>query len=307
MDDFELVDALTGDTVIRNGKTGQLSIAHSDGASLGCKSLFFPGCSMINYAMPLVNAVFDTLVQHGEADGISLLCCGKILSFEPNGEILRASFVDELKDHIADAGIKRVICACPNCMKALTNAFSSDERTSCIELIALPQVLASLGYKVDGSVASRIVCGDEHKDVLLCVHDSCPDRDYGLYARGLREVLPSSMFAEPKHCRRKSVCCGSLPRAAGNNEAADKCANINAREALEVKSDAIVTACMSCTFQLNMAQKQIPAYHFLELLYDWPINWAAVGPYMQVRFLFDNVMGATALDANSARKFEGLG
>ena len=41
-----------------------------------CASLFFPGCSLINYGLPLVQSVYDLLKSAGEVEGISLLCCG---------------------------------------------------------------------------------------------------------------------------------------------------------------------------------------------------------------------------------------
>ena len=64
---------------------------------------------------------------------------------------------------------------------------------------------------------------------------------------------------------------------------------------------------MSCAFQLNMAQKHLPAVHFLELLYDWRINWAGVGLWMKVRFLFDETLGVTLKGAGSGRNYAGLG
>ncbi len=306
MDDFEFVDALTGDLVTQSYRTGELSVA-KDAARPGAESIFFPGCSMINYAMPLVQAVYGTLSQHGLVDGISLLCCGKILSYEPDGDAVRASFEQQLRDRVAEAGVRRIVCACPNCVKAMREAFAPDARTSGIELAVLPQVLADVGYRVDAGVAARLLADDEGRGVLLCVHDSCPDRDYGQFADGLRAILPEGAWVEPAHCRRKSVCCGSLPRAAGNAKAADKCADICGREAVEASADAIVTTCMSCAFQLNMAQAHAPAVHFLELLYDWRIDWSSVGAWMKVRFLFDETLGVTERGGASGRTYAGLG
>lgn len=306
MDDFEFVDALTGDLITQNYQTGELSVAKG-AQSPGAESVFFPGCSMINYAMPLVQAVYGTLCQHGLVDGISLLCCGKILSYEPDGDAVRASFERQLCERVAALGVKRFVCACPNCVKALREAFALDERTSGVELLALPQVLSEVGYRVDPGVMARQLVGEEGRDVLLCVHDSCPDRDYGQFADGLRAILPEGQWADPAHCRRRSVCCGSLPRAAGNAKAADRCADICGRDAADVHADAIVTACMSCAFQLNMAQAYMPAVHFLELLYDWRINWAGVGAWMKVRFLFDETLGVTERPDASGRTYAGLG
>lgn len=306
MDNYEFLDALTGDTVIQDNATGETYVERGCGKPACIESIFFPGCSMINYAMPLVAAVYDTLKQHGEVQGISLLCCGKILSYEPDGENVRTSFEGQLRDHVAASGVKRMVCACPNCVKALRNAFAEDERTKDVEVAILPKVLSDLGYRLDRGTVARLVKGDEDADVLLCTHDSCPDRDYGEFADGLRTLVGEGLWVDPAHCRRKSICCGSLPRAAGKIAAADKCADTCGREALDKDADAIVVACMSCAFQLNMAQPHIQCVHVLELLYNWRINWATVGAWMKLRFLFDETLGAIERDG-SGRTFEGLG
>lgn len=308
MEDYTFTDALTGNAVAFDYQTGEARLARrAEGEELpACTTLFFPGCSFINYAMPLVAAVYDTLASQGAADGISLLCCGKILSYEPDGDAVRAGFEAQLRDHLAQSSITRIVAACPNCVTALRGALSGDVRVENVEIVALPQVLADLGYRIDPAAVAEQVKGDASAPVLLCTHDSCPDRATGEFADGLRALLPEGLFAEPAHARSRSICCGSLPRAAGKFEAADKCACRNGEEAVEVGADAIVTACMSCTFQLNMAQGFVQVVHFLELLYSWRINWASVGAWMKLRFLFDDTMGVVE-DEGSGRAFKGLG
>jgi Fe-S oxidoreductase len=175
---------------------------------------------------------------------------------------------------------------------------------SSIQIEVLPKVLFDAGFKVDKEVAAKIITGDSQSDLNLCIHDSCPDREYGDFADGLREILPENTWSDPAHCRSRSVCCGSLPRAKGKFEQADKCANINKQEALDLGSNAIVTACVSCAFQINMVQKDIKAIHFLELLYDWKIDWEYVDAWMKTRFLFDDYLGVEYMD--SGRNYVGL-
>lgn len=306
MEDFVFIDALSGDAIGLTYEGGDATVQRGDGMLPACTSVFFPGCSLLNYAMPLVSAVYDTLVDAGEVDGISVLCCGKILSYEPDGNTLRAAFEEELREAVAASGIKRFVCACPNCVKALREAFSLDPRTAHIELAVLPQVLADLGYQLDRDTCALLVKGDAGAPVLFCTHDSCPDREYGDFARGLRALLLDGLWAEPEHCWRRSVCCGSLPRAAGKFDQADRCANINGREAVEVGADAIITACVSCDFQLNMAQPYVQCVHYLEMLYAWRVDWSAAAGCMKLRFLFDSTLGAIERDA-SERAFAGLG
>lgn len=310
MDDYTFVDALTGSVVGFDYQTGNARMRAGSEAELAevraCTSLFFPGCSFINYAMPLVSAVYDTLREGGAVDGVSVLCCGKILSYEPDGARVRAGFEEQLRDHLAESNVTRIVAACPNCVKALRAAFEGDERVAGVQIVALPQVLADMGYKVDRDTVAQLVKGDASADVLLCPHDSCPDRDTGEFADGLRALLPEGVYAEPEHNRKRSICCGSLPRAAGKVKAADKCARTNGEEAAAVGADALVMACMSCAFQLNMAQSSVQALHVLELLYNWRVDWANVGAWMKLRFLFDETLGVVEEDG-SGRAFAGLG
>lgn len=303
--EYQFKDALTGSTIECEYPMLDTRITHGDIEP--CRSLFFPGCSLINYALPLVAAVFDTLKQHDLADGISFLCCGKILSYEPEGDLKRASFEEQFIERLLETDIVRIVTACPNCVKALRTAFEKDARIVArgIEVVPLPSELAKLGYRVDGSVAAQLVKGDAEAEVLLCTHDSCPDRDKGEFADGLREIIPENLWVEPAHARGKSLCCGSLPRAAGKHDAADKLAYRNGEEALEVGADALVTACLSCAFQLTFCQPYVQAVHYLELLYSWRIDWELTGGLMKLRFLFDENLGAEEVD-ESKRSFIGL-
>lgn len=308
MDDFRIQDALTNNIISFDQLSGEATImGNSEEAQEdSVESIFFPGCSFLNYALPLVAAAYDLLKKHEVVQGISVLCCGKILSYEPNGQVLRDAFEADLRDHVAKAGIKRMVCACPNCVKALREAFANDARTRDIELSVLPQVLADLGYRLDPKTCAALIKGNMDENVLLCTHDSCPDREYGDFARGLRALMPNDLWVDPAHAYNRSICCGSLPRAAGKFEQADRCAQKNGEEAQAVHADAIVTACMSCTFQLNMAQPYVQCVNYLELLFNWRVDWGSVGAWMKLRFLFNETLGAVEAD-DGGRTFAGLG
>ena len=146
MDEYLFEDALTGSAVAFDRVTGQARlVAAGGGAFKPCPSVFFPGCSLINYALPLVAAVYDTLRDAGGVEGISLLCCGKILAYEPDGEVVRASFEETLREHVAAAGVERIVAACPNCAKALRDALAADAATAGVEVTALPAAIARRG------------------------------------------------------------------------------------------------------------------------------------------------------------------
>ncbi len=305
MDECTFDDALTGASIAFDKATGSVQLA-APAAQAACKSLFFPGCSLMTYALPLVQAVDATLREAGEVDGFTPLCCGKILEYEPHGKELRASFEDDLAGLVAASGAERIVAACPNCVHALRDALARDPRTASVEVEPLPLVLARLGYRIDRDAAAELVKGDPQAPLTLCPHDSCPDRATGEFADGLRALLPEGSWREAGHNRKKSLCCGSKLRAAGKFEAADELACRNGEEALAAEADAIVTACLSCAFQLNMAQPHIQAVHFLELLYRWRINWTDVSSWTKFRFLTHGALGLME-NEDSARTFMGLG
>lgn len=326
MDPYVFEDALTSSEVTCDYPGLQALMVERAEAPRPCPTLFFPGCSLINYALPLVKSVYDLLQGAGWADGISLLCCGKILSYEPDGKTLRKAFEGELVEHLVAARVERIVAACPNCVLALRQALGRDERTSGIEVIALPKLLSDLGYRVDEGVAHDMIARElrlRHPDwydeagapteaceapekLLFMPKDSCPDKRAGEFADGLRAIMPEGSLVEGEHVRRDSICCGSLARAAGKFDLADEQARGHGSEAAALGASAIVTACMSCSFQLTMAQHEVPVFHYLELLYNWRIDWYHVDSYMKLRFLFDNSLGVTR-ESSGKRSFVGLG
>ena len=92
METYVFDDALTGARVACRYPNISANI-EPGAAQAEAESVFFPGCSFINYMMPLVKPVADLLEQAGVTQGTSLLCCGKILEYEPDGAAVRAAFL----------------------------------------------------------------------------------------------------------------------------------------------------------------------------------------------------------------------
>lgn len=65
-------DALTGSSITCDYPGLQTLMVERSDEPNTCASLFFPGCSLINYGLPLVQSVYDLLKSAGEVDGISL-------------------------------------------------------------------------------------------------------------------------------------------------------------------------------------------------------------------------------------------
>ena len=319
---YEFSDALSGNLISLEYPGLEGRSFTGEGGEASCRSLFFPGCSFLNYALPLVDAVYRLLREAGSVDGISLLCCGKVLAYEPDGKAVQARFFEDLVRHVADAGIERIVAACPNCVGVLKPLLASHAETASIEIVALPAELARLGYRIDEASSRELLMADweanrdyyeaefpASKDRLrFALHDSCPDRKDGIFADGLRALTPESLCNEMEHNRVHSRCCGSLVRAAGKYDLADAQARARAQEGVDTGADAVLTACVSCAFQMTMAQRLLPVYHYLELLFNWRIGWATLAGYLKIRFLFDESLGVEEVGGESShRSFAGLG
>ena len=306
MDEFEFDDALAGGTVTCTFPGLESVRVNAGSMTSDCESLFFPGCSFTNYALPLVQTVYDTLLDEGECDGISLLCCGKILEYEGDGGASRAAFEQQFREHIAQTNIKRIVAACPNCVYALRKLLAKDEATAHIEVVPLPRVLVDMGYLVDPGVAESVAYNDSRLEpgtpLTFCPKDSCPDRATGEFADGLREIMSQTSVVEPKFARKRSYCCGSRPRAAGHYELGDKMARRHGEHAQEVGANVLVTACVSCALSILGSGCEVPVFHYLELLYGWNIPWYLSEGYLKLRFLFDD----TEASRNGTRDYKGL-
>ena len=312
MDEYTFIDALADNTVTCAYPGLETVKTTGTGEGSSCETLFFPGCSFINYAMPLVQSVYDMLVDAGQCDGISLLCCGKILEYEGDGGAARAAFEQQFREHIAQTSVKRIVAACPNCVAALRKLLAADEATSNIEVVPLPRVLVDMGYRIDPDVAAGAVYGDgrieEGTPLVFCPKDSCPDRATGEFADALRQIMENTSLVEPKFARKRSYCCGSRPRAAGHYDLGDKMALRHGEHAREQGANVLVTACISCAFSILGSGCDVPVFHYLELLFGWNIPWYYAQGYMKLRFLFDDAdAGRDGADGEKVRGYMGIG
>ncbi|MEC4272651.1 (Fe-S)-binding protein [Adlercreutzia sp. R25] len=289
MDEIRITDALTGAViaVAPDGNTARVSEGEDRHLS---PSVFFPGCSLLNYAPALVSVLADFLAQAGVADGTSLLCCGKILDFEEDGAVRRAAADEALRTAVAAAGVERIVAACPNCAAALKRALSGGEGAPAVEVAPLPRVLAEMGCRIDEDVVARVLEAKRRAadgEMRLWVHDSCPDRDGYGFGRGVRALLPDSLLIE-ENLMPSSRCCGSAARAAGRFEAALAQGARRGDEAASHGASALVTACMSCAPSLALAQEALPVVHYLEFICDYPMDWRASARPMALRFLLED-------------------
>lgn len=263
-----------------------VDLPHMDQAQeLGADTLFFPGCPLASYAPELTREVYSYLGEQGINAVISEACCGSPLKSAGFGDRARA-FKQRFVEEVEAAGIKRVICVCPGCMKELRGAATSMDA---VEFVALPALLQDAGVKIadetlsvvvhaQGAASDESVQGNEHARVT--VFDSCFDRD-GTFGKPLRALLPADRVAEMEHSGSNALCCG----AGGAVSLVDP--DLSVARAQRVfdegadRADLIVTNCPTCAYTLAYQARSHPDAarvhaNYLELVFKNRFDWDTV-------------------------------
>jgi len=290
LDSNELVDALTLSVITIDGATLESQDARGDGEAPKCRSLFFPGCALVNYAPRLLIPVYQRLRQLGIIDGMTLVCCGEVFAFEENGRQLKAAYHEKLREQVLEKGITRVITSCPSC-NAVFRALLSEDLG--IEVTILPEIFADLGYRIDIGEVSQLQaatdvepgCAGSSEMPRIAIHDSCSDRSCGDFAAAVRALFVDDLIGEMKNNREHSLCCGSRMYASGKREFALKLAQHRYEQAHEAKASMIVSYCAYCSNFLSQFQEELPIHHYLELLEGVDINWKENTTYLDRVYL----------------------
>jgi Fe-S oxidoreductase len=259
----------------------QLADAAADAAST-VDTLFFPGCSLVSYSSDLVRKVGNWLNAAGFSWALSQDCCGSPLMsaglFE-RSVALRTKLLEQMRA----AGIKRVVTVCPGCGEELMEVIGDE-----IEIVPLAELILDKLEDPNASVMTDDVLVPQAKTTpTLTFFDSCHDRTDTRHGASIRKllskVLPDVKQIEMDHRGKNTLCCG----AGGAVAAYDP--DISQRrvwriidEARDTKAAALITACPTCTYTIAQAclaaepERGIPAYHYLELVFNQPTDWQDV-------------------------------
>lgn len=231
------------------------------------QTIFWPGCTLSSYSKELTDAAFRFLREHGLASAISVDCCGHILEFVApleERQLYQGSLCGQLKAQ----GIRRIITACPNCYYSFKRLIEAGALNG-VEILALSEVLLDEGIRF--SQQDNPGCGS------VCFHDSCPDRQFGLFAETVRDIFASVEVFEMEHSRRSSRCCGlgyllnmrqpQRSAAMGRERVA---------EFVDTGADYLVTYCLNCASALCDPNRNDAVYYYLELLFGIRLDWTLI-------------------------------
>ncbi|MGV8084269.1 MAG: (Fe-S)-binding protein [Coriobacteriia bacterium] len=249
------------------------SISYEDLARERCDTVFFPGCSLSTYAPQLTRKVHEWLERDGAEVALLDDCCGATLACaglaEQEAE-LRSLLIGKLRS----MGAKRIIAPCPNCYYGLGGRGKAMWEESAVlegvEIASLPSLLLEAGVRVSASES-------------LTFHDSCPDRERGFIGSGVRRLLAGSNLLEMGYSGRHARCCGSGGLVSSvDSKVCETAANRRIADARASGADRLVTACASCCHRLAGGADPGEIAHYLELVFDTPVDWDDVNSKLAV-------------------------
>ena len=213
------------------------------------KYAFFPGCAMSSYSPEATVKVYEKLVERFYDVGLVDQCCGKPLAdVGLNDRALK--WLTRLESYMKEHGCTYIVTACPMCYYYLESKFRGK-----FQIVTV--------YEALGDILRE---GIRTLDLKVAVHDSCPDRFKGIFAKHVRELFEKNRLIEMAHNKEKSVCCGAggLVSCADPNLAAAPLLT-RVGEFLESGADLMVVYCYTCAQVFWASQPTIPAKHVIDL------------------------------------------
>jgi len=217
------------------------------GLPAGCRTVFFPGCSLSGSRPAAVRGIFALLKKTDPKTGIVLDCCTKP-SHSLGRERYARSMFEEMGTYLAGHGVKEVLVACSNCHN-MFSAFGNG--------IAVRTVYEALAEN------DSLPAGQARGTVT--VHDSCVARNLEPAHAAVRTLLKRQGFTveEMEHTGKHTLCCGQ--GGGVNLYAPDMAERWVAKRGKEAKGRRMVTYCAGCARALN---NESPASHIAELIFE---------------------------------------
>ncbi|MEM2103780.1 MAG: (Fe-S)-binding protein [Candidatus Bathyarchaeia archaeon] len=210
---------------------------------------FFPGCAMSCYSHQATIQVYKKLTETLNDVGFADLCCGKPLADVGLSE--RASkWLMQLESYLNEHDCTTIVTACPMCYYYLRSKFQNEFRLLTV-------------YEVLGETFKK---GLATLDAAVTVHDSCPDRFKGVFAKHVRNLFRNGQIMEMPHCKEKSICCGAggLVSCVDPNLSA-LCSSARAVEFLESGAELMVVYCYTCAQAFWLSQPKMQTKHVIDL------------------------------------------
>jgi Fe-S oxidoreductase len=179
--------------------------------------------------------------QFGGAD----ICCGAPLYYMGDNEGFK-EVARKMKGEIEKRGLKRLVVACPNCIKMMRDVYPGVGVGLGVEIVHTVEYLAAL-------LNQRRIAVKKGKGSAT-YHDPCVlVNDLGIVAPP-RSILRALGYEirEPVYSKEDTHCCGGLSGArVGFTGLVDKVKSMRTRELKQTTADVYVSACPTCKAVLS--------------------------------------------------------
>ncbi len=225
--------------------------------------LFFVGCApyfdvfFSHLGVRTLDAVRST-VKLLNAVGIEPVvlpderCCGHDLLWSGD----RTAFL-KLAEHnleaIRAAGVKQVVCSCPECQRTLKEDYAAHFGTLDFEVRHISEVVAE---KLD---ADQVRFPTDSRSQKVTFQDPCRlGRHLGVYdaPRQVVEAVPGVHLNEMRKSGKKAICCG-VSNWMNCTTYSKQIQVERLRQAKATGADTLVTACPKCEIHLRCAMKDL--------------------------------------------------
>ena len=235
----------------------------------GCRTVFFPGCTLPGTRPTQTRAIYEHLKKHRPNLGIVLDCCSKPSHDLGCQDLFLTRFM-EMKAYLVRNGIQKVAVACPNCY----HVFSRYGKP--LEVISIYEMLLDTELPASSSIP---------ENCLITIHDPCVLRDETEIQQSVRKLSKKIGFSiiEMRHAGKKTMCCGE----GGAVECVEsRLPNIwRNRRKEEASGRRMVTYCAGCA---NSLKKVTPVSHILDAIIDPHAAMAGCSPVSSPPFTYLN-------------------
>jgi Fe-S oxidoreductase len=174
-------------------------------------------------------------------------CCGHDQFWEGDFETFQ-SLAQINIDLFKDLGVKRIVSACPECVRTLKIDYPKLAGEHGMEVLHITELLVENNFHTNKSIEGE-------SELKITFQDPCNlGRHLGIYDPP-RQVMTGAGYEvlEMERSRNASLCCGtSCWRACGQVSKNVQVERL--KEAIATGADLLVTACIKCQIHLKCAQ-----------------------------------------------------
>ncbi len=219
------------------------------------RTAYFPGCTMQARFPELASKTLRLLKKLGiNAVPVVDHCCGlPVLEAGFTGDTREMAM--DLRSELKKRRISTIITSCAGCAHTLGKEYP-ELISMKIKVIHITQVLMKHGKKLQRVLGMNTTgtTGDQPDEKTVLYHDPCilsRKLDIMDEPRQLLELLGYHVI-EFTETRNETACCGGGGGFARNYpENSSSAAGSRIRDAQDLKTDQIVTACLNCTMTLG--------------------------------------------------------